>query len=76
MYSQVLCLLCVLSLLRGGFISCNQGPSLKVHHSQHLASMPVRPSMTVVDSLPGPHATARSRLMAKREVPFPDGGAN
>jgi hypothetical protein len=32
--------------------------------------------MTLVDRLPGPHATARSRLMAKREVPFPVGGAD
>jgi hypothetical protein len=32
--------------------------------------------MTLVDRLPGPHATARSRLMAKRKVPFPDGGAD
>jgi hypothetical protein len=29
--------------------------------------------MTLVDRLPGPHATARSRLMAKRKVPLPDG---
>ncbi len=32
--------------------------------------------MTLVDRLPGPHATARSRLKAKRKVPFPNGGAN
>jgi hypothetical protein len=32
--------------------------------------------MTLVDRLPEPHATARSCLMAKRKVPFPDGGAD
>ncbi len=56
--------------MRGGLIFRSHGPSLKAHHGQRL------PSMTLVDRLPGPHATARSRLMAKREVPFPDGGAD
>jgi hypothetical protein len=52
--------------MRGGFIFRNRGPSLKVHRGQCLTSM------TLVDGLPGPHATARSRLMTKRKVPLPD----
>ncbi len=45
--------------MRGGFIFRNWGPSLKVHYG-HWASVS---SMTLVDRLPGPHTTARSRLM-------------
>jgi hypothetical protein len=32
--------------------------------------------MTLVDRLPGLHATARSRLMTKRKVPLLDGGVD
>ncbi len=62
--------MCSMRSMCGGFIFCNRGPSLKVHHGQHLASMTKHDT----GGSPGPHATARSRLMAKRKVLFPDGG--
>jgi hypothetical protein len=59
---HVLCVLCVVDSF-----SAIGGP----HWRYILANISQAwPSMTLVDRLPGPHATARSRLMAKRKVPF------
>jgi hypothetical protein len=68
----VLCVLCVV-----GFIFRTWGPLLKVHCDirpvSHKRDQACR---TLVDRLPGPQATARSRLMTKRKVSLSDGGAD
>ncbi len=70
-HTWILCVLCVLCVVDS--FSAIGGPLWRYILANILQAWP---SMTLVNSLPGPHATARSCLMAKRKVLFPDGGAN